>query len=547
LPLLVRLCALSGTTLPASDLDDAVAKILSRPVLSGSTVSVLVRRVGSGEVIYSHAPNRLLPPASTSKLLSSAGALAILGKNYRFRTPVVATGPIENGRLKGDLVLVASGDPNLSQRVNPKGRLRFRDTDHSYAGFSGDASTVPGDPLVVLKSLARKVAKAGVTNVLGDVIVDDGLFAERNDSFVGNFSALCVNDNLIDVRIAPGDRIGDLVRIAVLPRSDAIQVRVLARTVTAGNPLKLWIESKPGAANFEVHGTMPITASPRLRVGSIRDPAQTGASILKELLEAEGIEIDGRARTARFGPKVYARQRKLAEHVSAPLSEALRVILKVSQNVHSTMLPVIVGALKGERADRVGGFERMRDYFNRVSLDTKNIVVQSGSGGGHVDRLSSRFLVDLLTHLASRTDFHVIWDALPISGVDGTLSSRLRTPSLRTRVRAKTGTLLYRGAFSDRWVYVSKALAGYIDLTGRGRRQDLAVFSITIANTLVESQRRGADQLFRIQEDILQAVVDAERAARIERAVERSSLPGSKPARPDTKPAGVAPTGRSRS
>jgi hypothetical protein len=48
-------------------------------------------------------------------------------------------------------VLVAAGDPNLSQRVAPDGTLRFVDSDHTYADFLTDAKLVPGDPLQVIE------------------------------------------------------------------------------------------------------------------------------------------------------------------------------------------------------------------------------------------------------------------------------------------------------------------------------------------------------------------------------------------------------------
>ena len=77
---------------------------------------------------------------------------------------------------------------------------------------------------------------------------------------------------------------------------------------------------------------------------------------------------------------------------------------------------------------------------------------------------------------------------------------------MQQKVHAKTGTLVYRGALNDRWVYVSKSLSGYLDLGTSSRPNDLIVFSIIIANTLTESRKKGADDLFRAQEDILRAV-----------------------------------------
>ena len=50
-------------------------------------------------------------------------------------------------------MLVASGDPNLSGRIQPGDTLGFANEDHAY---DADPSTraVPGDPLMVIRALA---------------------------------------------------------------------------------------------------------------------------------------------------------------------------------------------------------------------------------------------------------------------------------------------------------------------------------------------------------------------------------------------------------
>jgi len=100
----------------------------------------------------------LFVPASTTKLLTEGIVLARLGADYRFRTRIYRTAPVDSkGKLKGDLILVASGDPNLSNRIQPDGTLAFVDEDHAYNG-----PAVPGDPLAVIKQIAKDVAAKGV-------------------------------------------------------------------------------------------------------------------------------------------------------------------------------------------------------------------------------------------------------------------------------------------------------------------------------------------------------------------------------------------------
>ena len=128
-------------------------------------------------MLYALNETKLFTPGSTTKLVTEGTAMGVLGADYRFTTRVYRTGPVSAGALKGDLVLVASGDPNISNRLKPDGTLAFENEDHSY---DADPSTraVPGDPLQVLKDLAKKVKAAGIKSVSGSVIVDASLFPE---------------------------------------------------------------------------------------------------------------------------------------------------------------------------------------------------------------------------------------------------------------------------------------------------------------------------------------------------------------------------------
>ena len=70
--------------------------------------------------------------ASTTKIPTVTFVLALLGPDFRFRTRLVRWGEFDGaGTLHGDLVLVASGDPNLSGRVTPDDTLDFQNIDHS--------------------------------------------------------------------------------------------------------------------------------------------------------------------------------------------------------------------------------------------------------------------------------------------------------------------------------------------------------------------------------------------------------------------------------
>ncbi|MBV9333853.1 MAG: D-alanyl-D-alanine carboxypeptidase, partial [Candidatus Eremiobacteraeota bacterium] len=191
------------------------------PRLKNSIIAGEVYDLDSHRVLYARNSNVLMVPASTTKLLTEGTSLALLGPGFRWTTPVYRTGPIDaQGTLHGDLVLVASGDPNLSQRTQPDGTLAFENEDHAYDG-SPDTKAVPGDPLAVLRELAAQVAKAGIKRIDGSVLVDASLFPDQGtESGTGVVvSPIVVNDNVVDITITPGSRPGDAASISVSPQT----------------------------------------------------------------------------------------------------------------------------------------------------------------------------------------------------------------------------------------------------------------------------------------------------------------------------------------
>src|ERR1700761_5792549 len=164
------------TSAPQS-FSDAVQEVISRPVYRHAIFGVEVYSLDTQKMIFALNGDKLFTPGSTTKLLTEGTALHLLGPDYRFHTVVYRTGEIDGkGKLKGDLILVASGDPNLSNRLRPDGSLAFENTDHSYGGF--DARLVSGDPLAALREIASQVYASGIRTVEGHALLDSSLFPE---------------------------------------------------------------------------------------------------------------------------------------------------------------------------------------------------------------------------------------------------------------------------------------------------------------------------------------------------------------------------------
>ncbi|MGB8624191.1 MAG: D-alanyl-D-alanine carboxypeptidase, partial [Paracoccaceae bacterium] len=99
-----------------SDLRNAAvegAEALISQARLGGKVAFVVADARTGKVLEAKNPLLPMPPASTAKTITTLYALDTLGAGFRFRTQLVATGPLRGGIVQGDLVLVGSGDPVL--------------------------------------------------------------------------------------------------------------------------------------------------------------------------------------------------------------------------------------------------------------------------------------------------------------------------------------------------------------------------------------------------------------------------------------------------
>src|SRR5882724_6432829 len=191
---------------PQASLAEAIQSVTDRPEFKHAFFGIEFYSLDTGKPVYTMNADKLFTPGSTTKLLTEGTALELLGGDYRFHTRVYKTGSIDaNGTLNGDLVLVASGDPNLSGRIKSDDTMVFENEDHSYAG-TPDTRAVPGDTLFAIRKLAQQIAAKNIKTIHGRVLIDISLFAEgeRELGTGAIISPVVVNDNLIDVLVTPG-------------------------------------------------------------------------------------------------------------------------------------------------------------------------------------------------------------------------------------------------------------------------------------------------------------------------------------------------------
>jgi dihydroorotase/N-acyl-D-amino-acid deacylase len=211
----------------------------------------------------------------------------------------------------------------------------------------------------------------------------------------------------------------------------------------------------------------------------VPEPSRYAATVLMEALKAEGVTSSLAAPTEQIDFKVlaakYIPDNVIAEHVSPPMREEAKVTLKVSQNLHASSMPYLLGALiahKNQEIDQAG-FDLEHEFLTKAGLDLGGAAQSDGAGGNAY--FSPDFMVHYLLYMSRQKDYHDFYRALPILGRDGTLVKIQVNSPATGHVHAKTGTYGLYDALNKRLMVTGKGLAGYMD-TADGRNLILALY-----------------------------------------------------------------------
>src|SRR5580704_13545909 len=421
---------------------------------------ILVVDRDSGETLYELNADRFFTPASNAKIFTTSLALATLGLNFRFRTTLETVGKISaDGHLAGDVTLVGRGDPDLSNRKFP------------YAGKVERDGPVEK----ILAEMADEAAAKGLKEIEGDIVADDSYYpydpypagwsiGDIFFTFGSPISAIALNDNCISVSIVPGAKVGDAASILVEP---AAASETFARSITTSDaPAKpeIGVVRQPGPEFLLLHGSIPVAHAPIKLELAMPDPAETAGLALKQIFESRGIRVSGTVRVRHAPPpEIYPdapvvlgplpapadpNRTVLAEHLSLPLIESVRLTNKVSQNLHAELLLRAVAYEKKGFGVTDAGLWVEQDFLKSIGVADGDVVLSDGSGLARDDLVTPRATVQLL-----RFDVQKLWgadylSALPVAGVDGTLDSRMLGTAAAGRIFAKTGGLDHVRALS---------------------------------------------------------------------------------------------------
>ena len=414
----------------------------------------LIADAASGEILYEKNADSYFVPASNMKLLTTALALDRLGPDYRFRTTLETNGALlPDGTISGDLILVGRGDPNLSNRKFPF------DTKEEF----------DGPPEKALAELADALVARGVKNISGDVVGDDSYFPRERyphgweiDDMVWEYgaaiSAIVVDDNTVTLTLTAGEKAGDSVQAVVEPATPEFKVKNEVTTIAPKEKAELRLTREPGGDSVVVSGTMEAKSAPRKLVLAIQEPAQHAANMLARLLVERGVKFQGKIRAQHEPDPAESARTVLAEHLSIRLGDSVKLVNKISQNLHTEVLLRTAARQEGRWAEPEDLEKYPESFYAKAGIREGDVIQTDGSGLSRHDMVTPRAFVALLQYAEKQAWFPAYYASLPVAGVDGTLNERMKNEGVTGKIHAKTGSVTH-----------VRTLSGYAETAG-GRR-----------------------------------------------------------------------------
>ena len=376
--------------------------------LKTASVGVYVLPVKGGEPVMAWEAERGLMPASTMKAVTTATALQLLGEDYLFETKLYLAGD--------DLVIKGGGDPTL--------------------GGSGVNADFPAW-LAALK-------KAGVTEVVGDVVGDSSYFESQttpNDwpwGDVGNYygagpSGLNFHKNTFSLTFETG-RVGSPAKLVkTWPVPPGVEFENHMRTGSAGSGDRGYVYGGPGALRISMRGTVPAGGRFQIK-GALPDPPLMCATAFKTFLEENGIKVKGAA-------KVGVRSVKEAKLLHTQKSPSLERIMKGTNHRSVNLYADTLFKALTKKGTTKAAAAAMRKHWRRQGVDLTGFVPLDGSGLSPRNTITAKQLVEILQKARLHESGELFKGTLPVAGRSGTVSTLGRGTAMEGKVWAKSGSL----------------------------------------------------------------------------------------------------------
>lgn len=404
----------SESTLPAS-----LRSVLDIRHLPDTSLSIYVEDLASGDVVLDWNPDVARNPASTIKLLTTLVALDILGPTYQWQTNIYAMGDVEDGHLRGDLLIKGGGDPFLvTERV---------------------------------WQLLREVRQAGIHAIDGDLLIDDSYFEvgyedpaafDRQPLRAYNVApnALLMNFKVVRYWFEP-DHDANAVRVWLDPPLENVRVDnrlSLQDGRCRGFQRGITISANEAIDKMTFSGRFPSGCKQYAMDRTALSHNEFVFGLVMSLWRESGGVFDGGWKNATAPEDIEP----FVEFRSLPLAEMIASVNKHSNNVMARQILYTLSAeVLGAPGSEAGGREVVRGWLTRKDLKFSDLAFENGAGLSRNSRISARDMGTILRFAYRQPYMPEYLSSLSLSGLDGTLSKRFRNDPLAGKAHMKTGSM----------------------------------------------------------------------------------------------------------
>ena len=412
-------------------LPGAATIALRQAGVPASAIGVYVYDLSNNVPVIEISADRALNPASVIKLLTTYAALDLLGPAFTWPTEAYIDGELNEGRLRGNLVLKGYGDPKMT--------------------------------LEALWLYLRDLRGHGLQHIEGNVLLDRSHFAiddydpaefdnEPNRPYNVGPDALLLNFKSVRLQFVPDEQSRN---VTIYTEPQLPQLRIVNNLSLGSGNCNYWPEKPTIESNtLTFAGTFPAGCGEKSRHFSMLGADEYFATVFRQLWQEIGGTLSG-----SVGPgKVPEGARLIAANQSPPLSELIRDINKFSNNVMARQVFLTLAGTQAPPPLTIAlADQAVKTWLSGRSLNFRGLSLVNGSGLSRASRISARNLGRLLVSAWRSPLMPEYVNSLPLVAVDGTMRKRLGDSPVAGQAHIKTGYL--DGV---------RAIAGYVnDVQGR--------------------------------------------------------------------------------
>ncbi|WP_036885403.1 D-alanyl-D-alanine carboxypeptidase/D-alanyl-D-alanine endopeptidase [Porphyromonas gingivicanis] len=404
--------------------------------------SVAVQDIFDPSERYGYASERVLCPASVTKLFTTAIALDVLGPDYSFVTDLYLRGKVEQNILNGDLIVVTHGDPSIASKYFPNDSTRW------------------------IESVYLTLQAQHIKEVRGNIIIESASFdsigvhplwdqEDRGEYYATGVYAANIYDNWIDLYYTTGRKSDDFTFLGTNPPDTGVEWR---HQLSVNCNKSGWGCRGYGRDEKRtIKGTLPCNRDRVTLKSDLPNPPRYMGAILKKRLIEYGIFVEGQVQTL-FTP-LNDRGKLAGKYYSPSLKELCREMNYRSLNHYAEAIlkTIAIAPSDSTPASTKGAIEKALQVWKEGGLTfSPQFRLYDGSGLARANRTSASDVTTLLNYVAlgSIEQVDAFMQTLPQAGVEGTVKNFMKESYLRLFV--KSGSM--KGI---------QCYAGYLHYNGR--------------------------------------------------------------------------------